>query len=1504
MADINGTSGDDSLSTGPGASVVHGLGGNDYIYDTGFFSDYADELYGDDGNDQIYAWGGDDLLFGGAGDDILAGGFGADTLDGGDDSDSLIDNQAGGDTLRGGAGDDLITVSHPTSPTLLGPLGSLTTIEGGSGDDRIELNYSRTPETSIDAGDGDDHVRLTRSAGIVTLTLGAGSDTIELARDFGGWPFTGLHITDYGADDRIIGLSEALFYAIGPWDGVANPFGTGQLRLRQSGADTLLERNFLGTGDSWDTILSFDNTDAASLTAARLDGFDPTGAAAAPQALDGTGAGEDLYGGQGDDVVHGNDGDDVLTGNAGNDSLYGGEGDDTLVGGVGTDLLDGGAGNDDFTVTANGADDVIGGDGDDTLFYRRDDRNFFGYPIAGGTSYVDMGAGNDQLTIHNFAGELIVDAGAGDDSIYTLGYGYQLTLGAGADSISFGFVANTLTVTDFDPAEDRFTFFSSFLRQETDFVSGDPYALGFIRLVQQGADTAIQLASFTINVFSQTPVLLLGVDARTLNAANLGGYAPDGIWAFGTSADDVLAGGTGIDRLSDDQGGSDTLDGGAGNDILAWSRTAAATGASYLAGGAGDDRIDLSGGSAAGTVFADGGADNDSVHLASILGSAVVTLGAGEDTITLDAAASGIPAGSAVAITDFATGAGGDALALTPFLTAWLTGWNPADNPFATGHARLAQSGTSTLLQFDRDGGGNAWTTALTLENTDAADFTAANLGGWDSGTFGNRAPTLAAGPGAPASYYEGDPAVRIAPQATLADADSPDFAGGTLTVTLAGAVADDLVAIRSDGASGIGVAGGVVSYFGTAIGTVSGGAGAANLIVSLNADANSAAVEALIQNLIYVGTTDAMIAGQRVLTVALTDGDGGAAQIVSQFSAHAVNDAPTIAGLAGDTAHYTEGGAAVLLDVGAAALVADADSANFAGGTLTVAITANLNPNQDMLGVQAGGRLGVYGNQIAIDGFVFASSDGGWPGSDLVFTFNEAATPAAVSLLVQALTYFNFDGVTPSAATRTVTLTLTDGDGTDLGGTDTRVATVQVEVAAINEAPELTAPPEPIVYYNEDGPFVGLFGGVYLGDAEFRAGYGGGSLTLSVSGGSGAIGLPSGSLFQAVANGSGFDLVFVNGAEPPVLVGRIAGLGTASVVVDSFAPVQATIFSYLVSSFIYSEAGDAPSAVPRTATLTFNDGGNGNGTGAESATVTQAIQIVAQNDRPTLDGADGGALPYIVNAAAAPLFAAVTIADPDQPGSFAGGSLELTTGGIGARLVLLGSRFAAQDIGGGSEALTDTVTGLQIGIMSRGPGSLTVALGGGATPEAVTALARSFGFQAVGEDASLGTRGVFMTLYDGGHDGAGGSLASNSVSETVDVRTDWLTGTAGDDVLAGTPGADKFDGGAGNDTYLVDNALDRVVEAEGAGRDAVYASVSYELAPGSEFEILSTASQAGTAPLVLVGNEFGQFLYGNAGANYLDGGSGNDTLVGFGGDDSYVVDDASDFVAEFAGGG
>jgi hypothetical protein len=82
------------------------------------------------------------------------------------------------------------------------------------------------------------------------------------------------------------------------------------------------------------------------------------------------------------------------------------------------------------------------------------------------------------------------------------------------------------------------------------------------------------------------------------------------------------------------------------------------------------------------------------------------------------------------------------------------------------------------------------------------------------------------------------------------------------------------------------------------------------------------------------------------------------------------------------------------------------------------------------------------------------------------------------------------------------------------------------------------------------------------------------------------------------------------------------------------------------------------------------------------------------------------------------------------------------------------------------------------------------------------------------------------------------------------------------------------MDGGAGNDTFYVDNPVDRVIEAAGGGFDRLYTTASYALQTGQEVEFLRALDIAATEQLSLVGNSIGQTIGGNAGANAIEGGA------------------------------
>ena len=100
-----------------------------------------------------------------------------------------------------------------------------------------------------------------------------------------------------------------------------------------------------------------------------------------------------------------------------------------------------------------------------------------------------------------------------------------------------------------------------------------------------------------------------------------------------------------------------------------------------------------------------------------------------------------------------------------------------------------------------------------------------------------------------------------------------------------------------------------------------------------------------------------------------------------------------------------------------------------------------------------------------------------------------------------------------------------------------------------------------------------------------------------------------------------------------------------------------------------------------------------------------------------------------------------------------------------------------------------------------------------------------------------------------------------------------------------------------GNDTYIVDDAGDTIVEAAAAGTDTVQTALSaFSLAASDNVERLT---YTGSGSFVGTGNSLANTITGGSGDDVLDGGAGNDTLVGGAGNDTYVVDDAFDVITE-----
>jgi len=127
-----------------------------------------------------------------------------------------------------------------------------------------------------------------------------------------------------------------------------------------------------------------------------------------------------------------------------------------------------------------------------------------------------------------------------------------------------------------------------------------------------------------------------------------------------------------------------------------------------------------------------------------------------------------------------------------------------------------------------------------------------------------------------------------------------------------------------------------------------------------------------------------------------------------------------------------------------------------------------------------------------------------------------------------------------------------------------------------------------------------------------------------------------------------------------------------------------------------------------------------------------------------------------------------------------------------------------------------------------------------------------------------------------------------------------------GDDTLSGLNRTGKLAGGNGDDTYIIDDAGDEVVERKNGGTDHVISYISYQLP--SEVENLTLGGTddlwgAGNAlNNVIIGNNSANELSGFAGSDRLEGGGGDDRLFGGEGDDILVGGKGSDLLDGGAG--
>lgn len=480
----------------------------------------------------------------------------------------------------------------------------------------------------------------------------------------------------------------------------------------------------------------------------------------------------------GPDQIYGSAGNDYLLGFGGNDTLFGNLGNDTLDGGLGADNMSGQQGNDtylvdnvgdivqedfnqgidqvhsavSYTLSANveylmllGASAIngVGNQLDNVIIGNSAANNLSGLD---GNDVLDGGPGADTLNggngndifVVDSALDVVIDSSGVDavvssvdwvlssdiENLTLTGTALQGTGNAGANQIIGNILANTLR----GGAGADVIYGGA----GNDWIEGDsnadPAATGNdIILGEEGDDTVFGGPGDDVIALGAGNDVAVGEAGNDMINGEAGNDAIDG-----GDGNDTLLGWDGADILFGSVG-NDTFFGGNGDDIMMGNRgdpLAAVDGVDIMFGEAGNDIIHGGAGNDGihggdGNDVIDGGIGND-----NIIGGngADIMLGSGINPFNNAQFPNGTPgsdqfiyytlseAGDSIYGFDLRAG-DEDRLFLEPLLNTFTGGATGATIAAlqASGHLRLLDTGSDVAVQVDSDGGGNSYTTLVTL---------------------------------------------------------------------------------------------------------------------------------------------------------------------------------------------------------------------------------------------------------------------------------------------------------------------------------------------------------------------------------------------------------------------------------------------------------------------------------------------------------------------------------------------------------------------------------------------------------------------------------------------------------------------------------------------------------------------------------------------------------------------------------------------------------------------
>ncbi|QTF09884.1 beta-propeller fold lactonase family protein [Brenneria izadpanahii] len=618
----------------------------------------------------------------------------------------------------------------------------------------------------------------------------------------------------------------------------------------------------------------------------------------------------------------------------------------------------------------------------------------------------------------------------------------------------------------------------------------------------------------------------------------------------------------------------------------------------------------------------------------------------------------------------------------------------------SSGDTLYVTSSDGSISRYKSDGG------LLTLIETLSSESTAALAGAQNVAT-GAHGAVVVIGSGGLVSFkdalteiaidYNEHGTVLLADLITLSDTDydaladgAGNYNGAVITLTREdGANGDDSYSF-ADG-NGLTLVDGALYLDGSAIATFINDGG--TLTVTFTADVSTATANLALQQISYTNLSDDPGAAIR-LSVTVTDAYAASASATLALNVTEINDAPVLTTTPANT-QYVEGGEAAALFSGTAISTVEASQAVSA---LTLSVSGLSDGENETLIIDGASIALVAGSGVTSSGYAYSVSVSGGVAT-VVISSASGISAADASSLVNAIVYANASD-DPTAGVRSVTLSaIQDDGGSANGGSDAAMPdiTATVDVAAVNNAPALTATPADPGYAAGDDA-VSLFDGAEVSTIE--DGQSIAALTVTVSGvADSAESLIVDGVVVTLTDGAAFTTA--SGLSVTVALDD----GVATLTIGGNGGISSAAAAALIDGLAYANTSAVVTSGERAVTLAAirDDGGTANG-GADTGNLNIISVVNIANSAPQATDSEA-ILPQATQAAA---YRATLSSDlfSDINGDVLTWSVEGLPDGLsfdGATLTISGKTLAV-----GSFALTLTVNDGQGGTASR---SLTMEI-------------------------------------------------------------------------------------------------------------------------------------------------------------------------------------------------